>query len=181
MPQGPRAPPISANTCRSLVLASPLMPAAILSATFLPPPPQGHPCHPCAHPDCLSSPPHGSPPLLSCTDDPIRPLCVPHHLPADHEDGMASPVGKALFKKAGELMMTVGFMCYNGLLPQVRACAHTHAHARGHMRVGRRMRSLRRRSMAYECAVPVAEYWIICLGHKRGSPCNQGLLGVVRV
>jgi len=39
----------------------------------------------------------------------------------DHEDGMASPVGKALFKKAGELMMTVGFMCYNGLLPQMNA------------------------------------------------------------
>ncbi len=36
-------------------------------------------------------------------------------------DGMDSPVGHALYKKAGELQMPVGVMCFKGLLPQLPA------------------------------------------------------------
>ena len=36
-------------------------------------------------------------------------------------DGMDSPVGHALYKKAGELKMPVGVMCFQGLLPQLPA------------------------------------------------------------
>ena len=36
-------------------------------------------------------------------------------------DGMASPAGRALYKRAGELQMPVGVMCFQGLLPQLPA------------------------------------------------------------
>jgi len=47
-------------------------------------------------------------------------------------DGMASPVGHALYKRAGELKMPVGVMCFQGLLPQPNPSPKPHPHPHPH-------------------------------------------------